>query len=90
MCILFIELLAVINGEFAVPSPQFIIKLGVSPPKSINGVVNTVLAVVVVILNTKGKTADESDSTNLLNIPITIIINLNFYLLRIRNMLYHH
>ena len=86
MCILFTELLAVINGEFAVPSPQLIIKLGVSPPKSINGVVNTVFATVVVTLKTKGKTADVSDSTNLLNIPITIIINLNFYLLQIHNM----
>jgi hypothetical protein len=32
-----------------------------------------VFAEVVVTLNTNGKTADESDSTNLLNIPITLL-----------------
>jgi hypothetical protein len=72
VCTLFIEFDAVISGD-TFPSPQFINNDGVNPPKSTKGHVNTVFDAVVVTLNTNGNDCDESDSTNLLNILITLL-----------------
>jgi hypothetical protein len=63
----------VINGEFALPSPQLIDTDGDKPAESTNGTVNTVLADVVVILNINGYTASVVP-INLLNIPITYFL----------------